>query len=188
MDYNTTRNKLRLPEYGRLVQEMVEKAKAINDLSQRQAYATIILRIMRTLNPHQKHTANYEQKLWEHLAYIANYELDIEYPVEISKKGVVPEPKSVAYPKSYTKLRHYGSLTERWLQKIVQMPVGNERELLTKSIANYMKRSLVEKKGMYTTDEKVAHDIAEYTEGAMTLDTSKIKLIHLMPKATKKHK
>ena len=83
-NYNILRKPLKQPEYGRLVMQMVEHALQLEDKEQRQACAENIVRIMAGTNPQLKKTPNYKLKLWEHLAYMADYKLDIDYPVEIS--------------------------------------------------------------------------------------------------------
>lgn len=46
MDYNTNREKILMPEYGREVQEMVEYAITIPDRATRQRAAETIVRVM----------------------------------------------------------------------------------------------------------------------------------------------
>lgn len=46
MDYNTQRPRLVLPEYGRLVQNMVDYAVGLTDRAQRQALAETIVNVM----------------------------------------------------------------------------------------------------------------------------------------------
>lgn len=186
MDYNTERLPLKLPEYGRLVQEMVEEAKKITDKEERQVYALTIIRVMKSLKPNKYNVAHYDQKLWEHLAYMADYALDIDYPVEVLENTMFSKPASIAYPKKEAKQRQYGHLVERWLDKVAQMPAEEGREALSFSLANYMKACLVEKSGTYVTDEKVAHDMAAYTSEALTIDTLQVKLVSINPHTYKK--
>jgi hypothetical protein len=51
VEYNSTRETLKLPEYGRLVQEMVEYALTLTDRAERQRYAEAIIEVMAGLNP-----------------------------------------------------------------------------------------------------------------------------------------
>lgn len=188
MDYNTSRDKLLLPEYGRLVQQMMEEAKKMEDKRERQAFAQVIVRIMASMSPDAKPTADFEHKLWDHLAYISNYELDIDYPFEITTQGIHPKPQPVAYPKRQVKLRHYGSITENWIATIAELPEGQEREQLTYLIANRMKKSLVEWKGAGISDEKIARDLAHYTDGKLEPDFSVHRLAPVAQTSTGKKK
>ena len=78
--YNTEREKLQMPEYGRIVLNMVEQVKAIPDKAKRSEQAKAVVRVMELLNPQVHTQENYEQKLWDHLYMIAGYDLDIDSP------------------------------------------------------------------------------------------------------------
>lgn len=173
MDYNTTREHLKLPEYGRMVQEMVAHALTIENREERQAYAQLIIHVMKNLNPQMKNVPDYEHKLWDHLALMANYELDIDYPFEVERVDKAAAPSHVGYPGNPIRYRHYGHLVEDGLKQIAQLPEGEEREALLRLIANRMKRNLAEWKGDGIKDEKVEHDIAQYTNGQLTPDFSR---------------
>ena len=51
MNYNTQREKMPMPEYGRAVQEMVEYAVTIPDRAERQHCANTIINIMGSMFP-----------------------------------------------------------------------------------------------------------------------------------------
>ena len=84
-EYNTTEEKLRFPAYGRMVQEMIDRATAESNPQRRQRMAEHIITVMADLNPQLQASPNAYEVLWNHLAFISNYELDIEYPVEIER-------------------------------------------------------------------------------------------------------
>ena len=52
MEYNTARNKMLLPEYGRNVQNMIAHAMAIENSVERNKAAKAIIEVMGQLNPH----------------------------------------------------------------------------------------------------------------------------------------
>ncbi|NDA99128.1 MAG: DUF4290 domain-containing protein, partial [Flavobacteriia bacterium] len=52
MEYNTTRGKLILPEYGRNVQNMISHAMDLEDRIERNRAAQAIIEVMGQLNPH----------------------------------------------------------------------------------------------------------------------------------------
>lgn len=165
-DYNSTRKNLRLPEYGRLVQDMVNYALTLADREERQHYAEAIVGVMVGLNPKMKDVTDYQHKIWDHLAYMADYKLDIDYPFEITEhRDGMKKPEKLSYPKGHIRFRHYGRLVERAMEELKTMPEGSERDELTRLIANRMKRNLADWKGDGVEDTKVARDIAFYTEG-----------------------
>lgn len=164
-NYNILRKPLKQPEYGRLVMQMVEHALQLEDKEQRQACAENIVRIMAGTNPQLKKTPNYKLKLWEHLAYMADYKLDIDYPVEISNKEKDAPIKKLSYPARKIKLRHYGNLMEQLMERIENMPESPTRDAYIKAAGERMKRNLHEWKNDVPENERVAEDIALYTAG-----------------------
>lgn len=179
MEYNSTRPRLLMPEYGRLVQQMVDRALTIEDRQARQAYAESIVNVMATLSSQPKDAANYRQKLWDHLANIADYKLDIDYPCEINVVSPGKRPGRLPYPGSTIKHRHYGKLLENFVEKLKGMPEGSERDELVWMAANRMKRNLADWKDAGHDDQMVAHDLAAYTNGIIAPDFSTRKLAYV---------
>jgi len=172
-EYNSTHQTLRLPEYGRLVQEMVDYALTISDRAERQRYAEAIVSVMLGLNPKMKNEPDFQHKIWDHLALLADYELDIDYPFEVTRlDGENKKPVHLGYPKSQIRFRHYGHLVEKALAQLADMPESAERERFTRLVASRMKRNLADWKGDGVQDDKVARDIAFYTEGRVQPDFS----------------
>ncbi len=171
--YNSTRPALRLPEYGRLVQDMVAHALTLSHRAARQRYAEAIIGVMATLTPQFKGEADYRHKLWNHLAYLADYKLDIDYPYEIKRHDDAETPRPhLSYPKHSIRFRHYGAIIEEALDQLAHTTEGPARDRLTRLIAARMKRNLADWKGDGIDDSKVARDIAYYTDGAVEPDFS----------------
>lgn len=174
VEYNSTLETLKLPEYGRLVQDMVEYALTLEDRSQRQHYAEAIVEVMAGLNPKMKDVPGFMHKLWDHLAYIADYKLDIDYPYDINERKLgTKAPQKLSYPKGPIRFRHYGRLIEKAIAQLNDIPEGVQRDEMVRLIANRMKRNLADWKGDGVQDAKVARDIAFYTEGNVQPDFSK---------------
>lgn len=170
MKYNSQRDTLILPQYGRTMQDMVDYCCSLEDRDERQACAETIVGIMATINPAVKQQANYQVKLWHQLAQMSKYQLDIDYPVEIPTPSELAEkPKHVPYPMQRIRYRHYGHITEALLQQVKNMPETQEREELTTIVANYMKRSLYNWNPGSLDDQKVCSDITTLTEGKVEL-------------------
>ena len=83
LDYNTEREKLSMPEYGRNVLKMVEEVKAVKDRDKRTEQAKAVIRVMEILNPQVHSEDNWEHKLWDHLFIMADYDLDVDAPYPV---------------------------------------------------------------------------------------------------------
>ncbi len=170
--YNTSQTQLILPKYGRLVQNMIEHACSITDAQQRQTFAESIIRVMDLLNPQMRRTPKYKQILWNHLAYMSGYQLDITYPCEIEQQitnGAVPH--KLPYPGHKIRYRHYGHLLEEALSKLISMAPDSEfREFYICTVAARMKHDLLERPGEEIEDDKIGRDIEQYTQGKVSAE------------------
>ena len=106
-----------MPEYGRSIQKMVDMAVQMADRTERQQCANTIVKIMSGILPATTNKADDEHRLWNHLARIAHYKLDIDYPVDIiPQEEAQAHPASIPYPAKDIKRRHYGHLVEQALE------------------------------------------------------------------------
>lgn len=170
--YNTAEERLKLPHYGRLIQSMVGKACKLTDRRERQTYAEKIVTIMISLNPQMRSTPNYEQTCWNHLAFISDYQLDIDYPCPIDRETEMKPIHRVSYPNSKIQYRHYGLLVENVVRKLCAMPADSpDREYLISRVAACMKRNLSEWKEAEVENDKIARDLAAYTDGQVSETT-----------------
>jgi len=177
MEYNTQRKKMELPEYGRSVQNMVDHALTIEDRAERQRCANTIINIMGSMFPHLRDVPDFKHKLWDHLAIMADFKLDIDYPFEIVKKeDLVMKPEKVSYSDSPIRYRHYGRFLEELVKKAVEIEDPDERKALVKLLAIQMKKSLNNwnKDGM--EDQKIVDDLREYSKGAIDLTVEDLQL------------
>jgi len=178
LDYNTERARLRMPEYGRTIQEMVEYAKTLTNRQDRQNCAQTIVHLMEGMTMHRGDKDELEQKLWNHLAVIADYELDIDYPVTIKPRSEEREQhERVAYPQKHIARRHYGGLVESMLKRLAEMEDPAEREVLTRQLAIQMKRDLGRWNRDAMNDQKVLNDIALLTDGAVTPQLNSVRML-----------
>lgn len=170
MTYNTQREKLILPEYGRTIQEMVDLCVKIEDRAERQRCAESIIAIMTTMNPDVQQQPDYEHKLWDQLAILSDYQLDIDYPFEIVKpEEITAKPKPLKYPMHRIRYRHYGHLTEEFARRLKEMPEGTDQQELTSMLANFMKRSLYNWNRDAMDERKVKTDLEHYTDNKASL-------------------
>ena len=171
LDYNTQREQLILPEYGREVQKMVDYAMTLPTKEERQRCAETIIGIMERMFPQSRDNADNEQKLWDHLAIMSNFKLDIDYPVDINEaKSMMVKPQPMGYPKQTNPVKHYGSMVFELFEKLKGMEPGPERDELTRLTANQMKRNLIQWSHGSSDDEKIASDLARFTDGRIQLD------------------
>ena len=165
-----------MSEYGREVQKMVEHAASLPTKEERQLAAETIIHLMESKNPQVRESADYEQTLWDHLYLMSHRELDIDWPFDVSEAEKIhskPQPMkrtagSVAQNTKYP--RHYDQLITELFEKLKQMPAGEERDELVRLTANQMKRDLTIWGHGSIDDEKVADDLARYTDGIIQID------------------
>ena len=114
MEYNTQKRKLPLPEYGRSVQNMVDHALTIEDREERQRCADTIVNIMGGMFPQLRDVEDFRHKLWDHLAIMYDFKLDIDYPVEIVRKeSREVRPDRIHHPPTKTRYSDYGGLVQK---------------------------------------------------------------------------
>lgn len=176
LDYNTQRERLVLPEYGREIQSMVEYAIALPTKEERQSCAEAIVDIMDRMFSQDGDAVGRKQKLWDHLALMSNFKLDIDYPVDVSQATrIAAKPEPMPYPMSRIPVRHYGNMMFEIFERLKTMEPGDERDELVKLTANQMKRNLTHWSHGSADDEKVASDLARFTDGKIQLDLSSFK-------------
>ena len=139
--YNTEREKLHMPEYGRNVLIMVEQLKTIPDRTKRSEQARAVVKVMETLNPHVHSQDDYDHKLWDHLFMIAGYDLDIEapFPKPLPEAKEVP-PMVIPLQKKPVKASHYGRNIESIIDLIAEEPEGDVKRAMIRSLAIYMRQ------------------------------------------------
>ena len=182
LDYNTQRHPLLMPVYGREIQKMVDYAVSIPSREERLACAKTIVKMMETKVPQIKENANYQQTLWDHLYLMSNKELDIDWPYNVSEaESILTKPAPMQHPTTSIGLRHYGRLVEELFERLKTMPEGPERDELTRLTANQMKRDLIVWGHGSIDDEKVADDLARYTDGVIQLDLDNFAFERFVP-------
>lgn len=171
LKYNSQQEKLVLPEYGRNVQQMVDYCMTISDREERTRCAYTIVQIMGNLFPQLRDTDDFKHKLWDHLAIMSNFKLDIDFPYEVIKQeNLKTQPKQINYKLEPIKLRHYGKIMERMIDAACEYPEGEEKDVLISLIANHMKKLIfsINKDGV--EDEKILKDLYMYSKGKINLD------------------
>lgn len=181
LDYNTQREKLVLPEYGREIQSMVDHAVAIKDRAERQHCAESIIAIMDHMFPDGAGVEDHERKLWDHLAIMSGFKLDIDYPYAVKQaEDIAKRPDPMDYPMTRIPVRHYGAMMFEIFDRLKNMEPGAERDELVKLTANQMRRDLAQWSHGSCDEEKVAADLARFTDGKIHLDLKNFKFEKLV--------
>jgi hypothetical protein len=171
MDYNSNRKKLVLPEYGRHIQQMVSHCVTIEDREERMRCAKTIIGIMGSMFPHLRDVSDFKHKLWDHLAIMADFKLDIDFPYEIPEPATFQtKPERVPYQNKKIKYMHYGRIVEELIQRAIVLEDEAERAHLVQMIANHMKKSLLVYNRDGATDERVMDDIKKFSGGQLIFE------------------
>ena len=166
-----------MPEYGRSIQRMVDYAVSLEDRAERQHCAETIIRIMKGKFPEGQDMPDYEQKLWDHLAIMADFQLDIDYPYEVIRpENFRSRPDKVPYGTGGIAQRHYGHYIMAMIDEARQLPESPLRDELVRLIAIQMKKEhlLWNKEGL--EDGKIVDDIRMYSEGEIVVDEKSLGL------------
>lgn len=169
-DYNTQRKRMALPEYGRNVQKMVDHIKTIEDRVERNRAAKTIISIMGNLNTHLRDVGDFKHKLWDHLALIASFELDIDSPYpDPEPSKFVEKPKQVPYKKGDIRFLHYGRIIELMINAACELEEGKEKEYFTTLIVNQMKKSYITWNRGQVADEVIIKDMKLLSKGKLLM-------------------
>lgn len=170
-NYNTQRKKLVLPEYGRNIQKMVDHLMTIKDWEERNKAARAVIGIMGNLNPHLRDVADFKHKLWDHLAIMSDFKLDIDSPYESPVPEVLYEkPKPIPYKSQEIRFKHYGKVMENLIEKASDYPEGEEREVLIRLIANHMKKCYLTWNREVVEDDVILDDLKTLSKGRIVVD------------------
>lgn len=178
MQYNTQQKRMPLPEYGRSIQNMVDHALTIEDRAERQRCANTIINIMGGMFPHLRDVPDFKHKLWDHLAIMSDFKLDIDYPFEvIPQNNLDAKPEPVPYPCTKIRYRHYGRTLEVLIQKACEFPEGDEKQNLVALICNHMKKDYMTWNKDTVDDRKIADDLYELSGGKLQMTDEILKLM-----------
>jgi hypothetical protein len=173
MEYNSKREDLIIPEYGRHVQKLVQHITKIEDRELRQKLAEGVVSMMLTMSSSEKKNQDYSDKMWTHMLKISNWELDVDVPEGVEKTKPAPvekEQRRVDYPTPVKKYRHYGKYIQDLIEKALEMEEGEKKQEFVRIIGSYMKTAYKQwNKDSYVNDDSVQEDIKIITKGKLTL-------------------
>ena len=165
LDYNTEREKLQMPEYGRNVLKMVEKLKEIPDRDKRTEQARAIIKVMELLNPQVRQLDNFDHKLWDHLYIIAGFDLDVDspYPAPVEEE-LKTRPVPIPMKDERIKAAHYGRNIEKIIGLLINEPESEVKTELIRSLAIYMRQQYLIWNKDSVSDETIFQDIEKLSD------------------------
>lgn len=174
LEYNSERSQLALPEYGRNIQQMVNHCLTIEDREERTRCAYSIVQVMGNIVPQLREEEDSKHILWDHLAIMSDFKLDIDFPYEIiNQEKLKIKPETIPYNEENTRYRHYGKIMVDMIKQACSYDEGEERDELIMLIANHMKKVLLSISKDGVDDARVFNDLREISEGKIDIDPEK---------------
>ena len=174
MEYNSQREHLIIPEYGRNIQKMIDYTVGIEDQEKRNKSAQVIINMMAQLNPGVKDSTDFQRKLWDHMYIISKFRLVVDSPFPPpSQEDLAKKPDKIPYSDGNIKYRHYGRNIEEIIKKAVDFEEGEEKEALVHTIANHLKKSYLNWNRDSVSDETIIKQLATMSNGELQLQEDK---------------
>lgn len=192
MEYNTQKTLLQLPEYGRIIQQLVERCKEIEDREERNRLAVAIVDFMGQRNPMLRDEENYKHKLWDHLFILASYDLDVDSPYHIpTAEELKVKPKRMAYPALQGEFKFYGKSILQLIDKAIELENGDEKDALIQVIANNMKKSYNVYNKEHVQDDVIFRHLKDLSNNRLDLTVldslEKSKIYYATNRTNKSH-
>ncbi|MBD0835211.1 DUF4290 domain-containing protein [Aestuariibaculum suncheonense] len=173
LEYNTEREHLIIPEYGRHLQKMINYAKSRETKEERNKVAKAIIAVMGNMQPHLRDVPDFQHKLWDQLFMMSNFELDADSPYEKPTKELLEErPEPMKYPQNFPKYRFYGNNIKTMIDVANTWEDGELKEALTYTIANHMKKCFLNWNKDTVEDDVIYGHLYELSEGKINLKNS----------------
>jgi hypothetical protein len=171
-DYNTQRKKMKLPEYGRSIHKMVDHIMQIENREERILAVKGVIDVMGMMYPYLRDIAEFKHKLWDHIAIMSDFKLDIDYPYDPPiPETFIEKPKLIPYAQSDIKFRHYGKIIENYITATAQLDDDNPAKAVnTELLANQMKKAYLVWNKDAVEDAKILKDLVFLSHGKLTPD------------------
>jgi hypothetical protein len=170
LEYNTEREHLIIPEYGRHMQKMINYAKSRETKEEREKLAKAIISVMGNMQPHLRDVPDFQHKLWDQLFIMSNFELDVESPYPILSKELLEErPEPLKYPQNFPKYRFYGNNIKTMIDVANTWEDGELKEALIFTIANHMKKCFLNWNKDTVEDDVIFQHLYELSNGKINL-------------------
>ena len=178
LEYNTVREDLIIPEYGRHIQKMINYASSRENKEERNKLANSIISVMGNLQPHLRDVADFQHKLWDQLFIMSDFKLDADSPFEKPSKEVLnAKPEPLSYPQNFPKYRFYGNNIKIMIDEAVKWDDGEMKEALVLTIANHMKKCFLNWNKDSVKDQVIFDHLYELSDSKIDIRDSKEELL-----------
>ena len=178
LEYNSVREDLIIPEYGRHIQKMIHHASSQKSKDERNKIAKSIISVMGNLQPHLRDVPDFQHKLWDQLFIMSDFNLDVDSPFEKPKKEeLLAKPDPLSYPQSFPKYRFYGNNIKIMIDEAVKWDSGDKKEALLYTIANHMKKCFLNWNKDSVEDQVIFDHLYELSDSKIDLRNSKETLL-----------
>jgi len=172
LEYNSEREKLIIPEYGRHIQKLVNHCIALPTKEERNKMAISIVEVMGNLQPHLRDVPDFKHKLWDQLFIMADFKLDVDAPYDVlSKEELKAKPDKLPYPKNASKYRFYGNNIQIMIDEAVTWEDGDMKDALNFTIANHMKKCFLNWNKDTVEDDVIFKHLYEISDGKINLSS-----------------
>lgn len=176
MEYNTERENLQLREYGRNVEKMANFIMTVEDREKRSSFAKTLVELMKQINPNVKGSADYDQKVWDDLYIMTNFELDVESPYDKPEVTILSrKPRRMMYNSNEIKYKHFGRNVEQLIDQAIKLEDPEEKEAAVVTIGKLMKSFYQAWNNDYIEEPQVVKIIKELSQGQLDIDLEKVK-------------
>ena len=178
LEYNTIREELIIPEYGRHIQKMINYASSRESKEERNKLANSIISVMGNLQPHLRDVPDFQHKLWDQLFIMSDFKLDADSPFEKPSKEVLnAKPEPLSYPQNFPKYRFYGNNIKIMIDEAVKWDAGEMKEALVLTIANHMKKCFLNWNKDSVKDQVIFDHLYELSDSKIDIRDSKEELL-----------
>jgi hypothetical protein len=178
LEYNTVREDLIIPEYGRHIQKMINYASTRETKEERNKLANAIISVMGNLQPHLRDVADFQHKLWDQLFIMSDFKLDADSPFEKPSKEILnAKPEPLSYPQNFPKYRFYGNNIKIMIDEAVKWDSSEMKDALVLTIANHMKKCFLNWNKDSVKDQVIFDHLYELSETNIDIRDSKEELL-----------
>jgi hypothetical protein len=179
LEYNSERQHLIIPEYGRHLQKLIDQATLVEDRELRNKMAKYIIQVMGGLNPHLRDVPDFQHKLWDQLFIMSDFRIDVDSPYPIPSREVLQlKPDVLKYPQNFPKYRFYGNNIKYMIDVAIKWEESEMKNALIKVIANHMKKSYLSWNKDTVKDDVIFEHLYELSDGKINLLQSSEELLN----------
>ena len=178
LEYNTEREDLIIPEYGRHIKKMIDHVSSLKSKDERNKLSNAIISVMGNLQPHLRDVPDFQHKLWDQLFIMSDFKLDVDSPFEKPSKDILDsKPLPLEYPQSFPKYRFYGNNIKIMIDEAVKWDNSDKKDALIFTIANHMKKCFLNWNKDNVEDKVIFEHLYELSDSKIDIKNSNIELL-----------